>query len=53
MRSMPSLGGVTVNQMQSGAMGIEPTGNGYVYIGDHCGTTLVFPTEGTDRCQLC
>jgi len=45
--AQPKAGGVTVNQMQSGAMGIEPTGNGYVYIGDHWyrGTTLVFPTD--------
>jgi len=47
MRSMPRAGGVTVNQMQSGAIGIEPTGNGSVYIGDrwYRGTTLVFPTN--------
>jgi stage II sporulation protein D len=45
--ALPSSRGVTVNQMQSGTMGIEPTGNGYVYIGDrwYRGKTLVFPTD--------
>jgi len=45
--AQPRAGGVTVNQMQSGAIGIEPTGNGSVYIGDrwYRGTTLVFPTN--------
>ena len=45
--AQPSAGGVTVNQMQSGAMGIEPSGNGYVYIGDrwYRGKTIVFPTD--------
>ena len=45
--AQPRAGGVSVNQMQSGAIGIEPTGNGSVYIGDrwYRGTTLVFPTN--------
>jgi len=46
MRSMPSLEAGGVEKMQSGAMGIEPTGNGSVYIGDHWYRgTLVFPTD--------
>ena len=45
--AQPRAGGVTVNQMQSGAIAIVPTGNGSVYIGDrwYRGTTLVFPTN--------
>ncbi len=39
--------GVALEQMQSSAMLIAPTGNGYVYIGDrwYRGKTLVLPTE--------
>ena len=39
--------GVALEQMQSNAMLIAPTGNGYVYIGDrwYRGKTLVLPTE--------
>ena len=45
--AQPKTGGITVNQMQSGAIKIEPTGNGFVYIGEHWyrGKTLVFPSD--------
>lgn len=45
--AQPSDGGVAVEQMHvSGAMSIEPTGDGYVYIGDrwYRGKTLVVPS---------
>lgn len=45
--AQPSAGGVAMEQMKSGAMWIEPTGNGYVYITDrwYRGKTLVVPTN--------
>lgn len=43
---LPSAQGVALEQMQSSAMWIEPTGNGYSFIGDrwYRGKTLVVPT---------
>lgn len=40
-------GGVALDKWQSGLFWIEPTGNGFVYIGDrwYRGRTLVVPTE--------
>ncbi|MEH2464741.1 SpoIID/LytB domain-containing protein [Nostoc sp.] len=40
-------GGVALDKWQSGLFWIEPTGKGFVYIGDHWyrGRTLVVPTE--------
>ena len=45
--AQPKAGGVTVNQMRSGAIKIEPTGDGFVYIGErwYRGKTLVFPSD--------
>lgn len=44
--AQPSTDGVAIEQMHSGAMWIEPSGNGYAYIGDrwYRGSTLVVPT---------
>lgn len=44
--AQPSSNGVALEQMQSVAMWIEPTADGYVYIGDHWyrGKTLLLPT---------
>ena len=44
--AQPSEGGVALEQMEAGAMWIEPSGNGYVYIGDrwYRGKTLLIPT---------
>lgn len=44
--AQPSTAGVAVEQLESAAMWIEPTGDGYVYIGDrwYRGKTLVLPT---------
>lgn len=43
--AQPSADGVAVEEMRSGAMWIEPSGDGYVYIGDHWyrGKTLLVP----------
>ena len=45
--AQPSEGGVALEQMEAGAMWIEPSGNGYVYIGDrwYRGKTIVFSTN--------
>lgn len=45
--AQPSASGVTVERMQSGTMSIEPTGDGYVYIGDrwYRGKTLLVNTD--------
>jgi len=44
--AQPSADGVAVEQMRSGAMWIEPSGDGYVYIGDrwYRGKALLVPT---------
>jgi len=44
--AQPSSSGVAIEQMQSQAMWIEPSGNGYVYVGDrwYRGKTLLLPT---------
>ncbi len=44
--AQPSADGVALDQMNSGAMWVEPSGEGYVYIGDrwYRGKTLVAPT---------
>lgn len=45
--AQPSAGGVALDQMQSGSIWIEPTGGGYVFIGDrwYRGKTLVFKSD--------
>ena len=45
--AQPRAGGVVLEQMHSGALWIEPTSDGYVYIGDrwYRGKTLVLPTQ--------
>ncbi len=44
--AQPSATGVAIEEMRSSAMWIEPSGDGYVYIGDrwYRGKTLVVPT---------
>ncbi|MFH7029876.1 MAG: SpoIID/LytB domain-containing protein [Heteroscytonema crispum UTEX LB 1556] len=45
--AQPISGGVALDRWQSGLFWIEPTGKGFVYIGDrwYRGRTLVIPTE--------
>ncbi len=45
--AQPSASGVSVDRMQSDTMSIEPTGDGYVYIGDrwYRGKTLLVNTD--------
>lgn len=47
--AQPLAGGVTVDRMQSGRIWIEPTDDGYVYIGDrwYRGKTLVTPAANS------
>jgi stage II sporulation protein D len=45
--AQPGVGSVVLDRMQSGAMWVEPTGNGYIFIGDrwYRGKALIVPTD--------